>query len=94
MISLDARVRVPEDVLYRELASETVLLDARSGTYFGLDPTGTRMWSLLAEHGRIRPAYEILLKEYDVSEADLQRDLLDLVDKLASHGLLQVDESA
>jgi hypothetical protein len=92
VISLDAKVHVPEDVLYRELESEAVLLDTRSGVYFGLDPTGARMWSLLAQHGCIRPAYESLLGEYDVGEAQLQQDLLDLVEKLSGHGLLQVDD--
>ncbi len=91
MIALDAKVHVSQDVLSRELESETVLLDTRRGVYFGLDPIGTRMWALLAEHGCIRPAYEALLTECDVSAEQLQHDLLDLVEKLAGHGLLQVE---
>ncbi len=93
MTSLDAKIRVPEDVLFRELETEAVLLDVRSGAYYGLDPIGARMWSLLAGHGCIRPAYEVLIGEYEVSEAQLQQDLLDLADKLAGHGLLQVEHA-
>ena len=93
MTSLDSKVHVPEDVQFRELETEAVILDLRSGTYFGLDPVGTRMWSLLAQYGCIRPAYEVLVEEYDVSEQRLQQDLLDLVEKLATHGLLQVDHA-
>jgi len=92
-VSLDSRVAVPEDVLFRELDGEAVILNLSTGTYYGLDQTGTRMWALLAEHGTLRAAYDILLAEYEVCEAQLAEDLLALVDKLVSHGLLRYDET-
>ena len=48
---------------------------------------------MLVEHGRVAPAYAALLAEYDVSEDHLRRDLLSLVDRLASRQLLLVDDA-
>lgn len=92
MTSIDARVRISDNVLFHELDGEAVLLDLHSGKYFGLDPVGARIWRLLAENGSIALAYQTLLEEYDVDADRLQHDLLALVDRLASRGLIQPDD--
>ena len=93
MATLESRISVPEDVFFRETGGEAVLLNLESGKYYGLDEVGTRMWTLLTQHGQVVPAYRALLDEYDVTEEQLQQDLLSLVNELVSHGLLQVDEA-
>jgi hypothetical protein len=87
------RVTVPEQVLFRDLAGEAVLLELASGRYYGLNETGTRMWSLLAEHGRIEKALEDLLQEYDAPPERLREELLLFIDTLASRRLLDLHES-
>ena len=93
MATLQSKINIPEDVLFRDLDGEAIVLNLVSGKYFGLDETGTRMWALLAEHGRVEPAFRTLLDEYEVNEEQLRTDLLNLVDELASHDLLQLDEA-
>ncbi len=93
MATLESTIRLPRDVLFRDLGGEAVLLNLENGKYYGLDDVGTRMWSLLAEHGRVERAYQALLGEYDVDEEQLLRDLLRLIDELAHNGLLQVNET-
>jgi len=79
--------------MFRDLDGEAVVLNLKTGKYYGLDELGTRMWSLLAEHGRVEPAYRALLDEYEVSEEQLRNDLLSFIDNLASHDLLQCDQA-
>lgn len=93
MATLHSEIRVPGDVLFRDLGGEAVILNTTTGTYFGLDETGTRMWALLAELGRVEPAYRALLAEYDVAADRLQQDLLGFLDELVSHGLVEVHET-
>ena len=90
--SLESRYTIPQEVLFRDVDGEAVLLNIQTGKYFGLDEVGTRMWTLLAEDGCLEPAFRTLLGEYDVTSAQLRQDLLHLVDELVSHGLLQFDE--
>lgn len=91
MTNLQARVSVPGRVLFRDLGGEAVLLAMDAGLYYGLNESGTRMWLLLAEHGRADLAYQSLLAEYDAPAERLQADLLRFLDALSSRGLLQLD---
>ena len=84
-------LRVPDDVVYRDLAGEVVLLNLASGTYFSLDGVGTRIWHLIAEHGSTEKIFEALLNEYEVNEAQLREDLDNLIRQLVNKGLVCAD---
>ncbi len=90
-ICLTSRVRIPEDVAFRDLQGEAVLLNLRTGVYFGLDPMGTRIWHLIREHRSLQAVLDRLVGEYDVSEAGCRQDLLRFVAALRKHALVEVD---
>ena len=92
-ITLNDRVKILKDVVFREVEQEMVLLNLGTGAYYGLDPVGSRMWNLLAEKKNIREVLEIMLQEYEASTEDLQRDILHLVQELKTKGLVQVVQS-
>jgi hypothetical protein len=86
-ISLETSVRISKDAVFRELDGEAVVLDLSTGTYFGLDPVGTRAWQLIDQHGSLRTVHERLLEEFDVTPDVLQRDLIGLVERFVEAGL-------
>lgn len=88
-LSLSPRVKPNEDVVWRNLQGESVLLDLKSGVYFGLDTVGTRIWTMLQDHDDLQVVLAELLGEYDVAEETCARDLMDLVTALAEKGLVQ-----
>jgi hypothetical protein len=89
--SLSLQVKPSEDVVWRDLQGESVLLDLKSGVYFGLDPVGTRIWTLLQVQSDLQTVLEELLREYEVTEEICGRDLLNLVGLLAEKGLVQME---
>ena len=89
-VSLDASVRVAEDVVFRELDGEAVILNLQSGVYFGLDAVGTRVWQLCKEHAAIRLVCQAIQNEFDVSAETLQVDLLSLLGELSANGLVTI----
>jgi hypothetical protein len=89
-ITFGTKATVPPDVLVQELQGESVLLNLRSGRYYGLDEVGTRMWAALTASDSLRAAFESLLSEYAVDADRLQGDLLALVENLVGHGLVEV----
>ena len=91
--SFAKRIAVAPDVMFRIVGDESVLLHLKSETYLGLDPIGTRMWTVLTGSESIQSAYEILLGEYDVDGQQLRRDLEDFVGKLFEHDLVLVDSN-
>ena len=92
-LNLTQNVSLSEDVLLQDLAAESVLLNLESEEYFGLDEVGTRMISVLNESQSIQAAYQLLLVEYEVDEIELKRDLLELIEQLAEHGMVKVTGS-
>lgn len=89
-VSFDQKLVVTPDTLINVIEGESVLLNLKSESYFGLDQIGTRMWTLLTTSDSIQAAYERLLDEYDVSADGLRTDLSELIDKLLAKGLLEV----
>lgn len=85
------RLRIPDDVVFRDLAGESVLLNLSTGTYFGLDAVGTRLWHLLKEHGSSAAAIAALQHEYAVDEPRLRRDVDAVITQLLAKGLLKTD---
>ena len=89
-ISFSDRVKIPDDVLISKLQEESVILNLDSERYFGLDDVGTRILSVLTTSDSIETAYQTLLNEYDVDGPVLRQDLLQLVEELASQGIIQI----
>ena len=90
MPTLDSRVKVNPDVLFQDLHGEAVLLDLKSGIYFGLDSVGTRIWQLFAEYDSLSDIARVIKTEYDVAEDNCAADLIALVAELERHGLLTI----
>jgi hypothetical protein len=82
-----------KDAIFRDLNGESVILDLVSGTYFGLNPVGTRIWQLIERHGRLQTVLDELRQEYEAGPDELERDLLDLVNRLADAGLGEVKQT-
>lgn len=89
-VSINASFIVPDDVIFRELDGEAIILNLATGYYFGLDGVGTRLWALLSEPGGLRHAVDVMAGEYEIDRLALERDALDLMNALVDKGLLQV----
>lgn len=82
------RFNISNEVLSQEVNGETVLLDLEGESYFGLNEVGTRIWQLIQAETTIEDTLNILFEEYDVSRAQLESDVGELLDKLADAGLI------
>lgn len=84
------RLSIPADVMTRRVGEETVILDLASGTYFGLDPVGTRIWSLVEDGRSLAEICDAMLESHEVSRGEIERDVLALAESLRERGLVQV----
>ena len=87
-INLDTKLSVPPQVMSRLVGDETVLLDLKSGIYFGLDGVGKRIWESVAEGNNLSQAAAIIVAEYDVDEKQAQTDVIEFASDLVTRGLL------
>ena len=79
---------IPRHVMARQVGDETVILDLSNGTYFGLEPVGTRIWQLLTEGQSLANISSAMVEEFDVTLDVVQADTQRLVNDLLSRGLL------
>ncbi len=91
VLTLDSRVRIEEEVVYRDLEGEAVVLNLKTGRYFGLDPVGTRIWQLLPDHS-LREILRLLVAEYEAGERQIGEDMLRLMEELRDKQLVRVAE--
>ena len=89
-MSLDDRVLIHDHVISRQLDGETVMLNLKTGMYFGLDSVATRVWTLIGDHHSLGAVFDVMLAEYDVAAETLRADLLKLVDQLVAKRLVLV----
>ena len=74
----------------RTVGDETVILDLASGTYYGLDPVGARMWQLMTDEQTLAAICDTLLDEYEVTREALEGDILRLTEELLAKGLVSL----
>lgn len=76
--------------VYADLAGELAILDSKTGVYYGLDPVGARIWSLILEFKSVGEIRSILLEEYEVEPAQLEGDMAHLLNDLHLKALIEV----
>ena len=89
-MNLTDKPTIPAQVMARQVGDETVILDLGSGTYFGLDPVGARIWQLIGEGKTLGEICDTMLDEYDVAREALERDVVELADKLLEQKLISI----
>jgi hypothetical protein len=89
-MNLTDKITIPSQVMARQVGDETVILDLGSGTYFGLDPVGARIWQLMGEGNTLAQICDTMLDEYDVTREALERDVVELADKLHEQKLINI----
>lgn len=83
---------VSPTVISADVDGDVVLLDAKSGDYFGLNPVAARAWALLTETRDPDLVHARMLQEFDVDADVLARDLSALWMQLSSAQLVTAGE--
>jgi Coenzyme PQQ synthesis protein D (PqqD) len=76
------------------LGDESAILNLKNTVYYGLNPVGARVWSLLQRPRRISELRDALLEEYEVDADSCERDLLELLQRMRTEGLIEIVKSA
>jgi hypothetical protein len=69
---------------------EVLMMSADSGTYFGLNAVGSRIWELAARPITVRELCDRLREEYDVFAEQCEGEVLGYLEQLLDRGLIRV----
>ena len=85
-----ASIRAVHDQVSCNLEGEAVILHLGSGTYFGLNEVGCRVWSMIQQPRSYEEILSQILEEYEVDPARLESDIGELLQKMSEAGLIQI----
>src|SRR6266403_2088539 len=88
-ISMQSVVQAKREGLSRPLDQGTAILNLGNSTYYGLDPVGTYVWSLMQRPTSVRELRDAMLEKYEVDEQRCERELLDLLQMMRREGLVE-----
>jgi hypothetical protein len=70
------------------MGDEAILIHLETSQIYELNPSGARVWDCIADGLDQNAILARLLTEFDADEADLRRDLDELVASLTAAGLI------
>lgn len=91
-IQIGTRLVQVESLLTNQIDDEVVMLNLETDSYYGADPVGSRIWTLLAQPLSVAHICEQLQEEYEVEQETCEADVLAFVEKLHAEGLIQIVE--
>lgn len=86
---LDSALRLPEHVVYRNFAAETVFLNLDTAQYHGLNPIGGYMLRVLDGAATVRAAIDQIAARYDQDPSVVEEDVVALARDLLERGLVE-----
>jgi hypothetical protein len=90
MVSEYTSVVAAKEQVSSDLAGEAVILDLKSGVYYGLNPVGASIWNLIQEPRTINEVRDAILAQYEVEPEQCDRDIKALLEQLEAEGLIEV----
>lgn len=87
-------IRRTTDQIACDMGGEVVILDLKSGMYYGLDVVGAKVWTLIEQPTLLCAIREAIMSEYDVDAETCERDILAFVSQMQTAGLVEISNAA
>jgi hypothetical protein len=89
-IEADTRVVASRDQVSAQLDGEAVILSLADGVYYGLNPVGASVWTLLEQPRTLAELRDAVVAQYDVDAPTAEADLRALLAEMAGRGLVRL----
>ncbi len=81
--------RIRDEILWKVVDSEAVIVDPGKDEYSYLNPTGTSIWLMIDKGMDIKEIVSKLSKEYECDESNIREDMETLIEELISNNLIE-----
>ena len=92
ILSERSTIVVTKDQVSADLSGEAAILNLKTSTYFGLNTVGASIWKLVREPKTVSQIRDAIIQEYDVEPDRCEHDILELLQELSKHGLIEIIE--
>lgn len=91
-ITLETTLGRSESLLYSEVDGDVTIMSVETGKYYSLTSSAARIWTLFEQPTSAARVCDRLITEYRVEHDRCERDVLQLLRKMADEGVLNVLE--
>ena len=82
-------IRLRQDIAWREIDGEIVLLDLTGAAYYSVSRSGVVLWPAVVEGATVDELADRLAREFSLERQVAERDVRVLIDALSGEGLLE-----
>lgn len=93
-ITLNSTISTSTSQTSSELLGEIVILELESGVYYGLNETGSKIWSSIQQSMTVAEIRDALLAEYEIDSESCTRYVVSLIEDLVAKDLAVVKNEA
>jgi len=90
MLTADTTIAASRDQVSCDLAGEAAILNLKNSQYYGLNPVGALLWSMVQQPSTIGAIRDAIVKTYAIDAPQCERDVIALVEELAEEGLVEI----
>jgi hypothetical protein len=90
MISCNSILVASKEQMSCDFNGESVVLNLKNNSYYGLNEVGTFVWDMIKEPKTIYQIKDAILEKYEVDPNECEHDLLELVNDLQANELIQI----
>jgi len=85
-------LKTKEEIIWRVVDDEALLLDTDSGYYFSMNDTATEIWCLLNEGKSIDDVATTISERYEIDSESVRRDVQELIANLNKEQIASLGE--
>lgn len=89
-MDLNTTIVASPDQVSTLLEGQAVILNLKSGMYFGLSAVGARIWGLIERPVAIIDIRDTILGEYEVDPVRCEKDILAILEDMERAGIIEV----
>lgn len=90
MIDAATRFRKTARQVSCQIDNEVAILDLEKSLYFRLEGVAVEIWGALDQPSSVAQLRDAIVARFDVSAADCEADIVDLVGRLQAQGLVEI----
>lgn len=90
-LNLNSIIVKNDSLISSKLDEGLVMMSLENNSYYGLDEIGKRVWEIIEDKISVQDLINILTNEYNVSNEECQKDIMELLKQLKKEDMILVE---
>ncbi|MCB4792840.1 MAG: PqqD family protein [Elusimicrobia bacterium] len=88
--NLKSKIAFSENIVWREVDKEAVILNLYNNKYYTLNKMGTDIWKMFRDQNTVKDILDKIAEEYDVNIDGVAKDVEKIIKELCREELIEI----